>query len=690
MALNQPAQGVIADLEHRVDRHFRESSLPGADRVNSLWHLLTAAEDVLRLPPTGTSYNQHMIAVGNSVTNLQRSIDLIHSNLSIPGQLPRVPLVDDKQYCVASRLYVRGRDYDLATEAFSAFHGDQAVVAVSDDGNALHFGPAGQFAAYQALAVLTNESAAPTAVDILCGMFRAPDALPQCMQKIVRRTKRRSMSGRSIVSYDYVPALARELAEMFPAHRRTVPDGWFFPWGTAADSFAVAHALAIRCLYHAVAVHFGALALNVDGIGIDGIVFVSSKHAIRRELAALAEVPLPCVDRVIGAITYGSDVATPDIALQPLLTVDKQRCMIPPVHLLALDHERNMLSLHSRVDKKSFDSQSSLFEKQMLLRASTGLTPTRWRVISGLRFSAGAQSEEIDLVLVDEDRRAVVVCEFRWMLRPGTMREVVRRREDAAKKVKQLARKLDFCRSHQPAFLERLGACAAGASEWSIDGIVVLDGVAGAPSGAEVAVPVIPLRTLIEGGLSHSDLRAAWLHWRSLDWLPREGSEYVAVNARVDFGDIRIFWTGVGIPDAVVRTDDTIEDPLLRAHRFALDHNKGLSNPKCIAALLPYPAILASFDHVEDLRGLPEGHVLGTRILARLRETSQLLGMIDATVHVATSDASVGDVARMVKKQMDTDRSQGVLRKPRAYYVPAPTGIAVAVLVADEFWNGEW
>jgi len=140
--------------------------------------------------------------------------------------------------------------------------------------------------------------------------------------------------------------------------------------------------------------------------------------------------------------------------------------------------------------------------------------------------------EEVDLVLIDDCAQAILFGELRWMLQPGDVREVLNRKKVIKEKVVQASRKVAGARAALPDVLKRLGLRPG---DWTINGVVIIEGYGGAASDDPKMLPVVPHDVFLRAIARCPDLNHAHAVLGSPLWLPREGIDFVA---RWDSGTI--------------------------------------------------------------------------------------------------------------------------------------------------------
>jgi len=179
------------------------------------------------------------------------------------------------------------------------------------------------------------------------------------------------------VIYEYLPHMAVRLASEMSQHNLLIPEGWHFPWGGRYETTLLINALCVRCMYHWIAVHFGASLKGLKGGGEASLLYVTSLPALLRDLQIMCSLEESVIREFVRYLTYGYGMQTPDPALQPIIAVGNGRIAIPCMLFLSSNYERNLLTLQARIDPDSFNTLSELFEEQMVTNLLRDITP-RW------------------------------------------------------------------------------------------------------------------------------------------------------------------------------------------------------------------------------------------------------------------------------------------------------------------------
>ena len=124
-------------------------------------------------------------------------------------------------------------------------------------------------------------------------------------------------------------------------------------------------ALCARSIYHLASVHFQAQASRLHGNGVDQVCLTLPASELIADLARASGTIPTKVAEIVSVLTYGTGLTTPDPALQPIIPVGP-KAVAAPAHLIAsANYERNLLSLHTRLQPESFNAESSVFETVM-------------------------------------------------------------------------------------------------------------------------------------------------------------------------------------------------------------------------------------------------------------------------------------------------------------------------------------
>jgi hypothetical protein len=490
----------ITALEEALDRTFSRNPLPHPNRVLATWYCLTASEDAQRIlflgPNAGIDLPSARIVfyVDRYKYSLRYALDRI-SKESTDRHWVEVPRkVVPKLYQKAAQLMFAGIEYSLASQICSVLYADTATLTKGADAWRVRLHESHHDSAYKAMEILgVARPQVPDVSTMLFRWIRAPTTAPAVVDRIARTTAK----TRDMLSYTYHPQAALSLADELPQPPRLIPEQWTFPWGTFDDTSLLSNALALRCAYHILAIHFGSKIHGLKGGGDSNIVLVLPRDSLIADLELMSSLNRKIIAAYVDGLTWGRNTQTPDPALQPLIPLTSRSLAIPCIHLLSSDQQRNLLSLMARTQSQAFDAQSRFFERDMISRLESSHMPpgVLWR--SNIHVSMEGMREEVDFVLADVTRRQALICELRWMLGPGDPREIHNRNSECRKKVEQIRRKVEWISSRAAKALETIFGSSArvDTGTWQVSGIVLIAGYAGTRS-PDPHYPIVPPTTI--------------------------------------------------------------------------------------------------------------------------------------------------------------------------------------------------
>jgi hypothetical protein len=231
---------------------------------------------------------------------------------------------------------------------------------------------------------------------------------------------------------------------------------------------------------------------------------------------------------VLEDLSYGSrGVTRPDPALQPLIPVEADSILISPSLILCSSPERNHCMLLNSIPEEREVYARLVDRKEALMRDEIlGVCDSkRYRPFFG-GVAGRKELPNIDLALIDDDRRLVLILELKWFIGPDEVREVLNRSDDLKKGISQ-------AKLLKAAFGDGTDAVQKTlkvACDFKFECVVVSHNWIGGQTVQDDEVPIITLRHLkaaLEKAESLEDV-TAWLSERR--YLPTEGVHFRVVE----------------------------------------------------------------------------------------------------------------------------------------------------------------
>ena len=417
----------VAKVEQVIDASLEALPLPAEEYSQALWHFLTVSEDMPRMMILRSSGSATQHGESDEIMRLSRILDdnkyalryildLIDRRLPRARTLRKRIKTGELPYRTAARSLAAARGYRTAVGVFTLYHSREALCTIDESGEHLWFRFPAHSEAYLAVEYSVSiEDAGMNVISALVAWLRFPGGAPPLVEQIGKSV---AILDEDRLVYEFDGRAAAELAGILPNPQswNLVPLSWAFPWGSREEVMALWNSLQIRCAYHLLAINFGASRLQITGGGVDDLCLRIKRGLLVQNIRRISRAPLDRIVRFVHGMIYGKGTRTPDPGLQPLIPCGGDELLVPCMHILSSKGGRNLLSLHARVDEKSFNSQSAAFE-QAMVEDLAALASGRFPLIR-TQFNF-APTGEIDLVIVDDRSATILIGELRWMIPPG-------------------------------------------------------------------------------------------------------------------------------------------------------------------------------------------------------------------------------------------------------------------------------
>ena len=521
---------LLALIEADLDSRYHRQPLPHQNKKIATWYLLTVLED-----------NQRWLLVqadDSQAWNVEITLDRLKYSAKFALQRIQKVCIDASKAglpgCIAPKFYLKaggllmaGVDFMAATQICAAAHSGSATFLERETTIEVALDELQQDKRYGALEFYGYLANSFSHVGFLRTWVRSPELRPSILKDIARSTR---ILNRQ-VTYQYQVNFAIRLASELRQPSFLIPAGWKFPWGGRDQTTLLINALCVRCLYHFVAIHFGAEEHRRRGGGEASILLVISRDQLVNDIRQMSSLSDSVIRSFVQYLTFAYKMESPDPALQPLVPLGDGYLALPAMLFLSSNHERNLLSLQARIEPVEFNGMSQKFERDMIGALFRKIKP-RWQLSKdNVTVRIDGKSEEIDLLIADPSSKTLLICELRWMLGPGEPREVQNRKKVCGEKVEQLRRKVEWIRHRIPTVLEKQfemdGTCTG---DWRAAGVVVINNFGGTVS-RQAEFPIMRDDLFLLGMMEVTSL-AQFASWsQSLTWLPQEDIHF-QIHAR--------------------------------------------------------------------------------------------------------------------------------------------------------------
>ena len=435
--MKTPVSAELRAVEREVDTFYRNNALLSLPRSQAMWYLLAECEEwFFRRHASGEQLD---LAYVDTVMNLVRwPLRWLWKHCGSKLEECR-PCFTDDYYEHAHELACLGRSYQWFETAFTYASRGRLELALDGPRIRPRWGDQDgiRFDAYDRLrdtAEKSNESKMSATFDriaeIVCPTVRVKD---------------------DTFEYALNPRIFKqvyELSEPFHRERFKLPGEWRFPKAGLVQYTSVLKAIWVFSLIHS----YARLATPSRGLHPSGYhqsLVLMDRDELTTRLRRYLGLNPDIISGIIADLTFGGEGTTnPDIALQPLVPMGARHLGWAPSFILSSSLERNLLALLNRLPKSKeiYSRLAEQLEGRMRESFRRALIPLGFRLWWGNVPGWGTASE-VDLAIVDDRGRCVLILELKSFISPADRREVADKAVSIEKGVEQVIRRQEaFCK----------------------------------------------------------------------------------------------------------------------------------------------------------------------------------------------------------------------------------------------------
>jgi hypothetical protein len=540
------------EIDQLLDMLFDNESSCHEIKDVAIWHLLTVFEDMNRFRLSGANeFNLKALPfhIDKAKYALKHALDIIKAK-SQPIRVSLYQKVCGETYTKSFNLLKFGASYQrLYREISSSFNGRAEFKKVGEEFEVVV--PKSYNLAYVTLEALGHGQ--KPVFDIL---ILAIAVMSENIEEFKKskyediRDKILDISNarikKKIVTYKYNAEYAEYLSRCCEQRPTIIPDDYSFPWGEGWETQILINSLMLRCLYHLLVVESLAQKLQPIGGNHQSLVLKITKGDLIQDIGELAtNINHEDIKKFIDFLIYGNQITNPDPALQPLFSTLTGDILIPCNLIISNNFQRNLLSLYTRVASSAFDNQSKIFETSMINEANSWVSKLPFALVNE-HIVADNKREEVDILIIDENDKFILVMEFRWFIQPGDSREVQERIKVCNQKVTQTERKLAFITKNIKEITKKYNVSSTNSEEWEVQGCVVIKGFGGQQSIND-EIPIITLDVLSIGAQEQRAARHLFNWIKSKSWLPLEHCHYERKTEKVELAKTIVTVTSIEV-----------------------------------------------------------------------------------------------------------------------------------------------
>lgn len=518
----------IDSIESEIDAEFADSELLNLPYAQRVWTLLSVVEDhhfkfIVHSPLSEQRARAHVDALMNELTYPMR---VCHAFSSTQTPTQSVREMNNEHYIWASEWLERAESYLQFASIFPLFRTGQIGLVVEGDRLATSDWRLTDLS-YEVYDRFTEKRDPQDEQEI------DPNEVAAAVLASLRMTN-------DAFSVDFTRRLVQGLQKTYGERmmlRHRLPSGWKFSRFSLQeyrDIFVCLQSIAHGWfLARQIAVQ-----RRIAHFGYKSSVWTPRKGALVAILSRSTGHSKQKVSEVLRYITFGEmGVRNPDVAIQPLFDLGNGQYAVSPFLIIHTNAERNLcvllnqipeeLAVYSRlVDQKEDEARSTL------IQSLQGL---------GLEFRHGQLAEtDIDLALIDRNRRKCLCIEIKWFIEPAEIREVANRSKEIKKGISQAVKIRTAFERGDSTLLELLGIDAG----YDLLTMVGSDNSIGGPSVQDATVPVTKLWHLAAEIRRAGSLEDVFAWLRSRAYLPT-AADYRVVETPIQVGKWHSSWYAI-------------------------------------------------------------------------------------------------------------------------------------------------
>ena len=276
--------------------------------------------------------------------------------------------------------------------------------------------------------------------------------------------------------------------------------------------------------------HSLAKALGCRDGGYASSIFMPSCDRLLNLVADNSGVSKTAVRRILEDLTYGNrGIKSPNLALQPLVKIHRDYYAIAPFLWIAWIPEDNLIALLNRIleEKKIYSKLSNEKEGRMREDIKAELGAKRFR------FEESKRKPNIDLAIINDTEKAVLLLELKWFIAPASAYESHLKSKEISEGVSQIKKLRTEFSGKNELLLQKLSID----SSFTLEGAVVSQNWIGYADVQSPGAPVIQLHHLIAKLKGENGLKSTIEWLKNREYLPKLGEDFTVGETSIMVGD---------------------------------------------------------------------------------------------------------------------------------------------------------
>lgn len=522
----------IQDLDLKLDASIPSLPLLARERDIALIHLLRAYESYMVGNATTANRGERENASKHAYEGLHHGVKWIMQYC--PHTSTAGPLTFDAQvYLEAEQLHQQAREYSKVWDLMSMLHrGLIEAFKESDETIRVRFASDLNKEMDVAGSILNDPYGPKLSEPILM-----PDVIHDIATSVTVQTV-------DPLSYQVPDAL---FVRMFNRIRRMTADKWEMDsdWDlggyTIGELRTLGNTLDTICMIHGeVSRRLG----NPETI-LGAIIKCHPQSIWTRILAKRSRLPQSVVIAILSDLTYdeslyASGAKQAHVTYQPFFQFRTNLLAASNWLVHVSNMERNLWDLTSIKRPEIHSRLRNLKEKSWIEELRQRASALGLNVSRTIKFEFEGRKSDLDALIIDKPNRFGLVCQLKWLTRPGRISGVIYNDREIKRGIEQAELAIKWVRSNPEGLAQRIDLRGEDLTQYEFAPMVMCKSTLASGYLRQPGVPVINER-LFDWILTepfNKNIRTLWKVGEELTYLPAEGKHFTTIDASVDFGGL--------------------------------------------------------------------------------------------------------------------------------------------------------
>lgn len=504
----------VLAAEQEIDNYYLSHPFIKLNKVEALWYLLCVSEENMMM--NAMSPSDDLLFRNNYADNikyvLKYCMNWINRSCPVGGIIPSKS--DPKLKELAKEFLNIGFEYQIFVMQYTLAMSGYIKLKKEKNTLTVNF-PYNYDRRFEAYNILVIPELLDKKIDVT-------DTIEELQNAVFRNFKmKKGQFTYSIKPKDVINGI--NYMSIYTDYAYELPPDWRFTNYSLSEFKEVYDALTSLALFHSIAYNYSIGEEQPYGGFIGNIYRFKMVDMINR-LLRYTKITKEAIDHILSDLTYGKyNFDNPDPALQPIIPITNDYFAIIPSILSSNSPERNLIVLLNRIpeERKIYSKISNEKENLMRKKIKKELKNLDYRYWSGT-LTKTVELPDIDLVIIDDSEKFVVICELKWFIDPAETREMIQKSEEIVKGIKQVKKLREYFKNNKESIEKKFNIN----SDYDYTFLLISENFTGLSAIQVKDVPVINRLHLIKKIKDQQSLRDVSFWLKQRNYLPTEAVHF--------------------------------------------------------------------------------------------------------------------------------------------------------------------